>query len=211
MPSVLPSPPGSRGKAVGTLWGAGAPGVVGFVPNALSLTRLALGIGFPFLPTPWRVWVVLAAAVTDLLDGASGRLFRACSTTGRVLDPVADKVFVAAVVVTLLGEGVLAWWELALVGLRDLAVFVGAAGGFLLRDWDAFRRMSPTPLGKAATAAQFVFLLVLLVAPANKGLPLLAAATVSGLAALHYLCLFAARARGRRRGVPERSALSRLM
>src|SRR5262249_33091889 len=109
------------------------------LPNGLSLLRLLLGLSFPWLPPAWHLPVVLVATLTDLLDGASGRLLGACSTTGRVLDPIADKVFLTSVVVTLLVERMLEVGEVVLVGLRDLAVLAGVVGGLLTRDWDAFR------------------------------------------------------------------------
>jgi phosphatidylglycerophosphate synthase len=174
------------------------PLLLALVPNALSLFRLALGLAFPWVPPSWRAAVVLVALLTDLLDGTSGRLLHVCSSTGRVLDPVADKVFILSVLVTLLAEGMLGIGEVLLLGLRDLAVLAGVVGGLLLADWEAFRHQSPTFLGKAATAAQFSFLLVLLLAPRGKGLAFPVAVALSGLAGLQYLALFLTRCRSRR-------------
>jgi cardiolipin synthase len=151
---------------------------------------MVLGLCFPWLPPSWRLPVVVVAALTDLFDGASGRLLRACSRTGRVLDPLADKVFVAAVVTTFLGEGVLTVGEVALVELRDLTVIAGTVGGLVLRKWAVFRRMEPTLLGKATTVAQVVFFVVLLVASELKEPAFAVTAGLSTLAAGHYLWLF---------------------
>jgi phosphatidylglycerophosphate synthase len=134
--------------------------------------------------------VVIVAVLTDLLDGALGRNFHACSRTGRVLDPLADKAFVAGVVFTFIGEGVLTVGEVVLVGLRDLTVITGALVGLAFRQWEAFRRMSPTRLGKATTAAQFIFFGTLLTAPEYKGAAFAATAGLSTLAAGHYLWSF---------------------
>src|SRR5262249_32942583 len=125
-------------------------------------------------------------------------LLGACSTTGRVLDPVADKVFLTSVVVTLLIERMLEVGEVVLVGLRDLAVLAGVVGGLLTRRWDAFRHLSPTWLGKATTAGQFAFLLVLLVAPAWKEWVFPPVAGLSGLAAILYLWAYLGRYRARK-------------
>jgi cardiolipin synthase len=151
---------------------------------------MVLGLCFPWLPPSWRLPVVLVAALTDLLDGACGRLFRACSRTGRILDPLADKVFVAAVLTTFLVEGVLTIGEIAWLGLRDLTVIAGTVGGLAWRKWAVFRRMAPTRLGKVTTVGQVVFLVVLLVAPERKAPALAATAGLSTLAAGHYLWLF---------------------
>ena len=64
------------------------------IPNALSIGRMVLGISFPWIPANWRVAVIIAAALSDLADGASSRQLQVTSSTGRFLDPVADKVFV---------------------------------------------------------------------------------------------------------------------
>jgi cardiolipin synthase len=169
---------------------AGGRGIVSRIPNGLSLGRMVLGLCFPWLPPSWRLPVVVVAALTDLLDGASGRFFRACSRTGRVLDPLADKVFVAAVLTTFLVEGVLTTEEIALVGLRDLTVIAGTVGGLALRKWAVFRWMEPTRLGKATTVAQVVFIVVLLVAPELKESAFVATVGLSTLASGHYLWLF---------------------
>src|SRR5437899_600767 len=95
------------------------PRVLRAVPNTLSLARLFIGLGFPWTPAGWRVTTVLLAALTDLADGAVSRCLRATGTSGRILDPVADKVFVLSVVVTLLFEERLRLWQVALIGQRD--------------------------------------------------------------------------------------------
>jgi phosphatidylglycerophosphate synthase len=159
------------------------------IPNALSLGRLILGLWFPWLPLSWQLPVVVVAALTDLLDGTSGRLFGACSRLGRVLDPLADKVFVTGVVTALLGQGVLSVGEVVLIGLRDLTVIIGTAVGLAWRPW-AFRRLAPTLLGKATTVAQFIFFVVLLVIQEHKGTAFAVTATLSALAAGYYIWLF---------------------
>jgi phosphatidylglycerophosphate synthase len=157
------------------------------VPNVFSLARLALGVGFPWVPPAWRAGAVVVAALSDLADGAVSRYFHASGTAGRILDPVADKVFVLSVVVTLLVEGRLKLWEVALVGLRDWAVLLGGCWLLARGRWSAFRRMPPTPLGKATTALQFLFLLALLTFEWSARVVFIPTAVVSGAAAVDYL------------------------
>ncbi len=95
------------------------------LPNALSLARLLLGLAFPFWPVSWRVPVVVVAAITDMLDGAASRHWHVTSVAGRLLDPLADKVFVIGVVGTFWYEGALDGWQIVLVGLRDFVVIGG--------------------------------------------------------------------------------------
>ena len=131
------------------------------VPNGLSVARLVLGACFPWIPFSWRLVVIFVALLTDLLDGWAARFWGACSLSGRMLDPIADKVFVVTVMGTCLAEGKLTVTEVMLVGMRDMIVIVGAAVGLLLRMWPTFSRMAPTLLGKTTTFAQFAFFLFL--------------------------------------------------
>jgi phosphatidylglycerophosphate synthase len=178
------------------------PRLLPVIPNALSLARLVLGLVFPWLPDSAWLWVVLAGGLTDLIDGTLSRLLNAASVFGRILDPIADKVFVLAVVFTLVVRGALEPWEVLLVGLRDLAVLSGAAWVVLRRAWPVLGRMPPTWLGKATTAAQFAFIVVVLLARGqslDRGWVLAAltvTALLSGLAAADYIRRFIAIRRG---------------
>ncbi|MFO0807388.1 MAG: CDP-alcohol phosphatidyltransferase family protein [Gemmataceae bacterium] len=138
-------------------------GLLTFVPNALSLARIALGLVFPFVPDPWRIWVVALAAATDAGDGLTARWLCVESDTGRLLDPIADKAFVLLLASTLLADGSIdPLWAVG-IGTRDIVVLTGAALVALRRDWAAFRRMRPTWLGKCVTVGQFAVLLAAVV------------------------------------------------
>jgi phosphatidylglycerophosphate synthase len=161
-----------------------------WVPNGLSLLRLALGLAFPFLPPTWRLPAVVVAALSDAADGAASRLLHADSVLGRLLDPIADKVFAAGVLLTFLFEGTLTPVEVLLVGLRDVLVGLGGAGLLLFRGRAALPHLEPTWLGKATTVAQLLFLLAVLTL-GYAGLPfLLLAAGLGVLATLDYLRRF---------------------
>ncbi len=131
------------------------------VPNGLSASRAVLGIAFPFIPPDWRFAVILVAALTDLLDGWAARWLRVESNTGRLLDPVADKVFVLMLAGTLLAEGTLQpLWALG-IAARDVVVLGGLVYVIVHRQWQTGRQLRPSPLGKLTTAAQFAVLLLL--------------------------------------------------
>jgi phosphatidylglycerophosphate synthase len=134
-----------------------------WLPNGLSLTRLVLGLALPWLPADWRLGVVAVAALTDLFDGLTARWLHASSEAGRLLDPLADKVFVLVLVAVLISERAIGpGWAVAVV-TRDLVV-LAAAMVVLARNRPAdVRRMRPRWLGKSATAAQFALLAVLVV------------------------------------------------
>ena len=82
------------------------------LPNLLTLSRIlaipAL-VGAFFLQPPLANWVVLtlfvAAALTDWLDGYMARIRDEVSGLGRFLDPVADKLLVAATLLMLVYVG----------------------------------------------------------------------------------------------------------
>jgi cardiolipin synthase (CMP-forming) len=163
-----------------TVWTASS------VPNALSAARIALGAAFPFAPAEWRVWLVVAAALSDAFDGLLARVLRAESDAGRLLDPVADKVFALALFGTLLLEGTLhPLWALGLL-LRDVFVLIGMAWVLLHRDWARGRRMYPSLVGKLTTGAHFAVFLALVVWGEVPLWALLCATAVSAAAALDY-------------------------
>ena len=169
---------------------SGTPRLLAMLPNALSVCRIILGLSFPWTPTDWRVAVLVVAALTDLFDGVSSRLFQAASPAGRLLDPIADKVFVFMVVITLLVEKSLVIWDVVLVGSRDLVVLAGIAWCLFTREWSVLGRVKPSLWGKLATAAQFLFILIVLLRQQRDPAVLLVTAALSGLAAVHYLWLY---------------------
>lgn len=74
------------------------------LPNLLTIGRIAaipVIIGLFYLEGDWAAWVACAlftaAAVTDYLDGYLARASGQVSAIGRFLDPIADKLLVAAV------------------------------------------------------------------------------------------------------------------
>jgi len=79
------------------------------IPNSLSLLRIALipcFVAVFYLPVSWaRIAAAVLftmAALTDWLDGYLARRLRQTSKLGAFLDPVADKLMVAVVLVIVL-------------------------------------------------------------------------------------------------------------
>lgn len=99
----------------------------------LTGLRVPLALAFPFVqPVPWRLAIVAAAAASDLLDGIVARRFGG-SRAGALLDPVADKLFMAVAFVTVARAGLLPPLETVLVLARDIVAALGYAGSWLLR------------------------------------------------------------------------------
>jgi CDP-diacylglycerol--glycerol-3-phosphate 3-phosphatidyltransferase len=108
---------------------------------AYSLYRDGQGIGHLTLT------LMLAAGATDILDGWAARRLGQTSPLGRILDPLADKLFIGCVCVSLVLLRGFPAWLVALQAARDLAIV--AVGTFLLR---SRRHVVPASLlGKVAT------------------------------------------------------------
>ena len=78
------------------------------IPNILTIGRIILVpffIGAFYLPGPMGDWIPLfifiLASFTDFLDGLLARLYKEESKLGELLDPIADKIIVAAALILL--------------------------------------------------------------------------------------------------------------
>lgn len=93
--------------------------------DALTALRLPLAVAFPVVDaTGWRLVIVALVALTDFVDGRIARRFGS-SRAGVVLDPIADKLFMASAFVTVASQGLLTLWELLAVLSRDILAGVG--------------------------------------------------------------------------------------
>ena len=88
------------------------------LPNLLTYFRLfavILVVGFLYLDPPTGNWLALAAytlaCITDFLDGYLARTLNQQSALGRFLDPIADKILVAAVLMVVTANGTVADWN----------------------------------------------------------------------------------------------------
>lgn len=128
------------------------------VADFLSAIRIPLAIAFPFVSNTWRVIVLAAAAASDLLDGQLARRFGS-SRFGSVIDPVADKLFMAAAFGVVAVSGKLEPYEIVGVLLRDIVATIA----FLATIFSHRPRAIPARAGgKAVTVAQVLTLLAFL-------------------------------------------------
>ena len=127
--------------------------------DALTLVRIPLACCFIiFSRVEIRVVVLLIAAVTDLLDGAVARRYGG-SRLGGFLDPVSDKLFMAAAFGVVAFSGQLAWYEIAAVLARDAVASVA----FVVTAVSGRPSAIPARLGgKAVTVCQMLTLLAFL-------------------------------------------------
>lgn len=96
------------------------------IPNIISIGRIFLVPVFALLYTQGKVMaamgVLLLSAVSDVLDGAIARRFHMETELGRALDPVADKLIQAAMMLCALWRSPSIWLLLGLHLLRELVL-----------------------------------------------------------------------------------------
>ena len=128
------------------------------IPNLITLARIIL--------VPVVVWTIatgqlrlafllfLAAAISDGVDGFLAKRFGMKTELGAYLDPLADKVLIVSIYVTLGITGVIPLWIVILVVSRDFMI-VGA----IILSWLVNRPVAIRPhlVSKVNTGMQIVF------------------------------------------------------
>ena len=151
------------------------------LPNLLTWLRILLIPVFVFLfylPHGWLSPHMLnlsaaaifgAAAVTDWLDGYLARALNQTSHFGAFLDPVADKLMVAAALIVLLKLGRVEDFVALIIIGREIAISA-------LREWMAGagqgKSVAVAYIGKVKTASQMVAILLLLYSEPLAGFPI---------------------------------------
>jgi cardiolipin synthase len=123
------------------------------IPNILSILRLA---GVPLFlwlvlgpeADGWALGVLMVSGITDWLDGYLARRLHQTSQLGQILDPVADRLYILAVVFGLAWRDIIPWWLAFLLPARDLLLW-GLVPFLRTRGYHA---LPVHFLGKAATA-----------------------------------------------------------
>jgi CDP-diacylglycerol---glycerol-3-phosphate 3-phosphatidyltransferase len=134
------------------------------LPTKITLLRILL-VPFllAFLIAPSRVNALMAAlifagaALTDWLDGHLARSTQQVTTLGKLLDPIADKILLAAGLIPLVGLGRVPAWMAAIMLIREFAV----SG---LREIAAAEQViiPASPMAKAKTVLQIAAILFLI-------------------------------------------------
>ncbi len=117
----------------------------------------------------WALVVFGIASLTDMLDGKIARKFNMITDFGKFLDPLADKVLVAAALVCFVEQGWTYAWVVAVILMREFAV----SGVRLVAASSEKKRVIPANIwGKLKTAFTMVAIVViLLMAAAGQLLP----------------------------------------
>jgi cardiolipin synthase len=172
----------------------------------LRIVAIPIFVAVYYLPDTWlspvaKNWTAMsifsAAAITDWLDGYLARKWGETSAFGAFLDPVADKLMVAAALILLVQLGrAEAYLAIIIIG-REIAISA-------LREWMAqlgkTKNVAVAFVGKVKTAAQMTAIIALLLwEPLIPGLPtpvlgtfaLWVAAILTLWSMFHYLRLAA--------------------
>ncbi|MBL0939221.1 MAG: CDP-alcohol phosphatidyltransferase family protein [Gemmatimonadaceae bacterium] len=136
------------------------------IPNLVSTSRVALGIGFMVVESvPVRLLLIAVASITDMLDGWLARRISAASRIGALVDPLADRFFALCVVVSFVADARLTVLQAIAVMFRDVMSIIG---WFVARNVSWLRPITfqARGLGKFVTALQIAAFLAVLLAPA---------------------------------------------
>ncbi len=148
--------------------------------NQITILRLVFVPLFAILVVQGRyggaLVVLVAAAVSDGVDGLVARVYHQQSPLGVALDPIADKILMTTAYLTLAFRDALPWWLAIVVISRDVAIVMAALVISLV---SGYRPFPPTMLGKISTLVQLSTVLVALGAVA--GVPLISGLLVQAL------------------------------
>jgi CDP-diacylglycerol--glycerol-3-phosphate 3-phosphatidyltransferase len=135
--------------------------------NSITIARILLVPVFLVLllgglPEPWgdlaAAAVFIIAAATDKLDGYVARRSKQITTLGQFLDPLADKLLIAAALIALVAQDRVAAWVATVIIVREVAVsvlrIVGVSQGVSI---------PADKYGKLKTVLQIVYIVYVLV------------------------------------------------
>jgi cardiolipin synthase len=135
------------------------------IPNLITLGRILL--------VPFVIWAIasgelraafvlfMAAAISDLIDGFLAKRFGMQTELGAYLDPLADKVLIMSIYLTLGITGIIPRWIVILVVSRDIMII-----GAVILSWlvDKPLTVKPLTISKINTACQILYASVVLAA-----------------------------------------------
>lgn len=132
------------------------------IPNTLSVLRIFMVPAFLYFffsdsPNAMAIsfGIVLFAGATDVVDGYIARKYKLITKLGIVLDPLADKMMLMTVLVSMTVKGILPLWILIIVALKECSMILGA---LMLHNHHEIV-MPANIYGKAATASFYVAIL----------------------------------------------------
>ncbi|PSW04301.1 CDP-alcohol phosphatidyltransferase family protein [Photobacterium lipolyticum] len=138
-------------------------GVIKLIPNIITTLRLILALPICLLILdenyPAVLWIAFVAGLSDGVDGWFARKMNAESRYGAIVDPLSDKAMLISAYIAFVVVGLLPWWVAVIIVMRDVVIITGA----LAYHWRFGRYdVAPSIWGKASTAVQILYALMLL-------------------------------------------------
>jgi len=128
----------------------------------LRIVAIPLFVAILYVPETWiservanvtSMWIFIVAAVTDWADGYLARRWNQTTPFGAFLDPVADKLMVAAALIVLTEKGIVDPFATLIIISREITISA-------LREWMAHvgqsKNVAVNILGKVKTVTQLV-------------------------------------------------------
>jgi len=177
------------------------------VPNFLTLLRILMTPVIVYMVLTEQAWVAVVlmviAGLTDMLDGAIARYFNQRTTVGAYLDPLADKILLVSLFVSLFFMGKVPLFIFLAVIFRDAIIIFGALAYEMVT-----RQLTiePSLISKATTFMQIFYVSVLLL---DMATPISAlwmdssmwlAFVLTCLSGVHYMVIWTYKAVGHEEG-----------
>jgi len=133
------------------------------IPNSITLARILL--------VPLIIWLILReermaafvvfviSGASDALDGLIAKQFDAVTRLGKYLDPLADKILLVSIYVTLGVKADIPVWLVLLVVSRDLLIVGGILFSYLM---EVYVKIRPSRISKVNTFVQILLASVVL-------------------------------------------------
>lgn len=132
------------------------------IPNILTVIRLLLIPGFVYyffspMENGIRIAIVIftAAGLTDILDGFIARRYNLITRLGIVLDPLADKLMLLTVLISITLKNQIPFWIIVVVTIKEVLLILGAIT--LFNDHDIV--VPANRFGKLSTIAFYIAIL----------------------------------------------------
>lgn len=133
------------------------------IPNSLTILRILLVpvyVGFmTYGEYGYALAILLAAGLTDAIDGHLARKLNQRTRLGTLLDPLADKVLLTSSFISLAMLHLIPSWLVILVVSRDLILLLGTAVAHVT---STPIKVTPTFLGKGTTMFQLAYVVLII-------------------------------------------------
>jgi CDP-diacylglycerol--glycerol-3-phosphate 3-phosphatidyltransferase len=135
------------------------------LPNKLTMARLvftaaflvALFVPFPYHHTAALVFFSLGG-ITDHLDGRLARQYNLITNFGKLMDPLADKIFTCSAFIAFVGLKLMPAWMVVIIVAREFAIT-----GLRMLAATQNRILAAEGFGKHKTVSQIVCIVAMLV------------------------------------------------